>query len=101
MGHLTFVDWAGTLQGQLECERCAAARALALNGQRSTELPCGERTAMQAKPMTSLARRKPVTEDACQILRGNADTVVDDTDLQPLRAVGNAQGDTPILLAGF
>ena len=51
---------------------------------------------MQAESVAGLACCKTVLENACQVLRGNTDTVVFDLNPNPVRdVIQNLQGDDP------
>src|SRR5579863_4927745 len=62
---------------QFQREGGTAAEAVAVRGQRSAQLLGGQGTAVQAKSVSGLARREPMSEEAAHRVGADAHTIVD------------------------
>src|SRR2546422_11368316 len=74
-------DW------QLEREGCAFTEAIAVGDESSAHFFGRERTAVQTEAVAVFLRREAVRENLREILRRDADTVVDHTELDAIVSV--------------
>src|ERR1700688_3262673 len=86
---------------QLENEGRSASRPIAFRMQRSAQFLGRERAAVQTEAVSGLPCRKAVSEQAVQVLRRDADAMVDDGDPHAVRRGSDPYGQKLIRLARF
>src|ERR1700732_501987 len=69
---------AARFERKLEGENSSMPQAVAMGAQRASQFHCRQHRAVKTKPMTILACGKTVIEDACQVFRGNPNSIVND-----------------------
>ena len=83
--------------GDFQSERGALAQAVAVDEQGGADFPGGEGAGVEAEAVAVPAGGETVTEDAGEILGGNAHAVVDDGDVDPPVDAGNAHDDALVV----
>src|SRR5260370_22125444 len=97
-------DWwflAGGCGGQFQGKLRAFAGAFAVRGESASHFFGGVGAAMQAKAVTKISGGKTVIKDFGEIFRGDANAVVDNNNLHPVRPCDshahNDPFDRPVL----